>query len=351
MEHRSYMSRATGASLLLVYLILAVPLSSLSQAENIEFSEESPEHEIIVLSEHSHQNDAFTQGLEMYNGSMYERTGLYGESTLREVNPWTGQIIRSISLNDSIFSEGITIYNDTVIMLTWQSEIAYVFNIVDFSLISTYQYQGEGWGICFDGESLVMSNGTSSVSFRNPETFEIERIISITDDFGNDISKINELECVDTPSGPRVLANIWQQDKILMFDPLDGQILGEYDATFLSSKNRVNNNNVLNGIAYNGSSEFWITGKNWSSTYLVRLTNLSDNNKNICILACDGENNSETKGIEVIIWSIVILLIFLLIARGKRTSHNLDFQESGNRYDEQSSVTPLQRGAEVRVND
>ena len=136
-----------------------------------------------------------------------------------------------------------------------------------------------------------------------------------------------------------------------MFDPLDGQILGEYDATFLSSKNRVNNNNVLNGIAYNGSSEFWITGKNWSSTYLVRLTNLSDNNKNICILACDGENNSETKGIEVIIWSIVILLIFLLIARGKRTSHNLDFQESGNRYDEQSSVTPLQRGAEARVND
>lgn len=194
MEHRSYMRRTRRSGLLLAYLVLSILFSSLVQAENTTKYDESIEHEIVILSEHNHHDEAFTQGLEMYNGSIYESTGLYGHSSLREVNPWTGDIIRSKSFNDSIFSEGITVYNNTIIMLTWETQTAYVFEMDNLSEISSYEYEGEGWGICFDGNSFVMSNGTSTVSFRNPETFEIERTVSVKDSFGNLINRINELE-------------------------------------------------------------------------------------------------------------------------------------------------------------
>ena len=106
------MRRTRRSGLLLAYLVLSILFSSLVQAENTAKYDESIEHEIVILSEHNHHDEAFTQGLEMYNGSIYESTGLYGHSSLREVNPWTGDIIRSKSFNDSIFSEGITVYNN-----------------------------------------------------------------------------------------------------------------------------------------------------------------------------------------------------------------------------------------------
>jgi len=345
------MSRTRGRGLLLASLVFVSIFSSLIQAENIEKYEPNVEHEIVIISEHNHQDEAFTQGLEMYNGSIYESTGLYGHSSLREVNPWTGDVIRSKTFNDSIFSEGITVYNDTIVMLTWKSETAYVFEIESLTLVSSYEYEGEGWGICFDGNSFVMSNGTSSVSFRNQETFEIERTVSVTDGFGNLINRINELECIDTPSGPRILANIWQQDRILVFDPSNGTVTGEYDARNLSSENNNGNNNVLNGIAHSSDSEFWITGKNWSTMYLVQMTNLSWTGENICISSCGNDQYSSILYTELISALAIVLLISYILLRRDNTSKNKKSEETVNRHDEHLNPPPLSQGDEEILND
>ncbi len=345
------MSRTRRSGLLLTYLVLSIIFSSLVQAENTSIYDESIEHEIVILSEHNHHNEAFTQGLEMYNGSIYESTGLYGHSSLREVNPWTGDIIRSKSFNDSVFSEGITVYNDTIIMLTWETQIAYVFEMDNLSQVSSYEYEGEGWGICFDGNSFVMSNGTSTVSFRSPETFEIERIVSVADSFGNLIDRINELECVNTPAGPRVLANIWQQDRILVFDPSNGTVVGDYDASHLSSKNDNGHNNVLNGIAHISDSEFWITGKNWSSMYLVQMTNLSGAEANICISHCEAAQDSNISDNSLITIGVLILVIMFIFLRRDDMPADKKSVETSNRHDEQLNLPPLSQEDKGMLND
>ena len=351
MEHRSYMSRTGRSSLLLLLLVSVIVFSPLIQAENTDQYEENIEHEIIILSEHYHQNDAFTQGLEMYNGTIYESTGLYGFSSLREVNPLTGDIIRSKSFNDTVFSEGITVYNDTIVMLTWKSQIAYVFEMQNLTQVSSYEYEGEGWGICFNGSSFVMSNGTSSISFRNTETFEIERTVSVTDSFGNQISRLNELECVNTPAGPRVIANVWQRDIIVVFDPSNGTVVGEYDASHLSSENNHGINNVLNGIAHSTDSEFWITGKNWSKMYLVQLTNLSQTGEDICVSSCETGQDSILSGIGLVTITALIVAILFIFFGGDNTPVGKNGVENDNRHDEQPDSTPLLQGEEVILDD
>ncbi len=340
MEHRSYMSRAGRSSLLLSLLVSAIVFSSPIQAENIDKYGENIEHEIIIIGEIYHHIDAFTQGLEMYNGTIYESTGLYGFSSLREVDPLTGDVIRSKSFNDTIFSEGITVYNDTIVMLTWKSQIAYVFEMENLSEVSSYEYEGEGWGICFDGGSFVMSNGTSSISFRNTETFEIERTVSVTDSFGNPISRINELECVNTPAGPRVIANVWQQDIIVVFDPSNGTVVGEYDASHLSSENSNGINNVLNGIAHSTGSEFWITGKNWSKMYLVQMTNLSQAGEDICVSSCETGQDSISSGTCLVTITVLVVGILFIFSERDDIPAGENGVETGNRHDEQPNPTP-----------
>ena len=351
MEHRSYMSRTGRSSLLLSLLVSGILFSTLIQAENTDQYEENIEHEIIILNEHYHQNDAFTQGLEMYNGTIYESTGLYGFSSLREVDPLTGDVIRMKSFNDTVFSEGITVYNDTIVMLTWKSQIAYVFEMENLSQVSSYEYEGEGWGICFDGESFVMSNGTSSISFRNTETFEIERTVSVTDSFGNPINRINELECVNTPAGPRVIANVWQRDIILVFDPSNGTVVGEYDASHISSENNHGINNVLNGIAHSTDSEFWITGKNWSKMYLIQMTKLSQTGEDICVSSCETQKDSIFSGTGLVTITVLIVGILFIFSRRYDTHVRKNGVETGNRHDEQPNPTPPPQGDEVILDD
>jgi len=320
---------------MLASLIFLTVLLPIFHAESTSNSDTSVEYEIVLLSEHYHDNEAFTQGLEMYNGSIYESTGLYGSSSLREVDPWSGQVIRSVALNDTIFSEGITVYNETIIMLTWKSEIAYVFDIKNLTVVSSFSYQGEGWGICYDGEYLIMSNGTSSISIRDPDSFNVLRVITVTDELGNRINKINELECISTAEGSRVLANIWQDDRIVLFDPSNGTLLGDFDASSISEKNSNGINNVLNGIAHHNSSEFWITGKNWSSMYLVSMTNLSGVEKVKCFTVCGQNNNSPLTAISlVLLMTVIFSIAFLYLDQKTRNEKNQEIDESNNRHDE-----------------
>ncbi len=327
--------------MLVIVLILSLSSSSFgSAAEDEEF-----ELEVVVIDEIPHDPGAFTQGLEMYEGRMFESTGLFGESTLREVDPFSGDVLRFASLEASLFGEGIAVVGDKIFMLTWQNNTALVFDKETFSIIRNLSYEGEGWGLCFDGSSLVMSNGSSSLSFRDPETFEISRTVTITDNHGNQVEMINELECVTTPSGQSIFANVWQEDRILMIDPISGNVLREYDASFLSSENGVEHNNVLNGIAHRGSSEFWITGKNWTSMYLVDLPMSIEMDENSCHSSCLIEREILEN------WPLLLFALAGITIFKFATSKDGEEEGSNNRHDEQPSTTPTMQRRGVDDNE
>ena len=294
--------------------------------------------DMILIRSVPHDSEAFTQGLVMDNGRMFESTGLFGESTLREVNITTGEIIRQTSLEPSLFGEGIAVVGDSIFMLTWLNETALVFDKETFNLTSTMSYEGEGWGLCFDGSNLVMSNGSSFLSFRNPANFEIIHSVEVTDSGGNGVQMINELECVSADSGDMILANVWQEDRILKIDPSNGNIVAEFDASFLSSQNGVTNNEVLNGIAHNGSSEYWVTGKNWTSMYLVELLTSDEEDDKACSPDCPIDSDSDTT-LSKWIFLLALLLAGIAVFNKSGAKGHFDDQVSGNRHDEQPSAT------------
>ena len=221
--------------------------------------------EMTLISTHSHDPSAFTQGLEMHDGYLYESTGLYGHSSLRQVDPSSGEVLRMKMLDETYFGEGITIVNDSIYMLTWKQGKALVFDIDTFDLVANLSYSGEGWGLCFDGTHLVMSNGTSELTIREPADFSIISTLTVSDG-GVEVEKLNELECV----GDSVYANIWGSNLIVTIDISSGDVLQTVDASSLSQGEPDDHNAVLIGIAYVAESEaFLLTGKNWSSMHLV----------------------------------------------------------------------------------
>ena len=225
--------------------------------------------ELHVISSHSHDEGAFTQGLEMHDGLLYESTGLYGSSSLREVDPSSGEVLRQTRLDQSLFGEGITVVGDTIVMLTWREEIALVFDIETLEVIANHTYSGEGWGLCYDGNHLVMSNGTSDLTFRNPSNFSVEATLPVTNQ-GIEVDLLNELECV----GQTVYANVWGSDSIIAIDKTTGEVESTIDASVLTENESDGYNDVLNGIAYFPERDaFLITGKNWTSMHLVSFEN------------------------------------------------------------------------------
>ena len=265
MEHRSDMIRPGPAprvfpALLVVMLLTFAPVAAEGSSEVTE---------LHVISSHPHDEGAFTQGLEMHEGSLYESTGLYGSSSIREVDPSSGEVLRQTQLNSSLFGEGITIVGDTIVMLTWRGEIALVFDIVTLEIIANHTYSGEGWGLCYDGNHLVMSNGTSDLTFRNPSDFSVEATLPVTDQ-GIEVDFLNELECV----GQTVYANVWGDDSIIAINKTTGEVESTIDASVLAENESDGYNDVLNGIAYLPELDaFLITGKNWTSMYLVSFEN------------------------------------------------------------------------------
>jgi glutaminyl-peptide cyclotransferase len=201
----------------------------------------------------------------MHDGSLYESTGLYGHSSLREVDPASGEVLRQTQLEESLFGEGITVVGDTIVMLTWREEVALVFDIETFEVVGNHTYSGEGWGLCNDGTSLVMSNGTSELAFRDPEDFTVQSTLLVTLD-GQQTNLLNELECV----GGMIYANVWRSDLILAINSTSGAVEFTVDASQLAALESGPSKGVLNGIAYFAESDaFLVTGKNWTSMHLV----------------------------------------------------------------------------------
>jgi glutaminyl-peptide cyclotransferase len=222
---------------------------------------------VEVIERRPHDARSYTQGLEMADGRLYEGNA-YGPAAVREVDPDTGAIVRSVELDRAYFGEGITIVDDRLIQLTWQEHTAFIYRLSDLAQIGTFSYDTEGWGLCDDGTRLVMSDGTSRLYFRDRETFEVLGTVDVTND-GLPSEGLNELECVDGV----VYANVYPTETIMRIDPTSGFVTGVIDASGLlgAGGSAGEEGAVLNGIAYDETSQtFLLTGKLWPALFEVR---------------------------------------------------------------------------------
>lgn len=219
-----------------------------------------------ILETLPHDADAFTQGLVAAGDVIYESTGLYGESTLRQVDRGTGEVIRQVELDDSFFGEGLELVDDNLVQLTWQQQTAILWDAETFAELDRLSYEGEGWGLCADGNRLVLSDGTPSLRFYDPVSFEELSDVTVTRD-GEPVALLNELECV----GGLVFANVWMTTDIVVIDPATGEVIAVVDATSIDEVDDPSGRAVLNGIAYDEVSDvFLLTGKLWPTMYVVR---------------------------------------------------------------------------------
>ncbi|MCH2223402.1 MAG: glutaminyl-peptide cyclotransferase [Crocinitomicaceae bacterium] len=226
----------------------------------------------VIEKEYPHDPRNFTQGLEFYKGKLFEGTGdpgHTGQTKIGEIDLETGTFKNDqfISLDANYFGEGITILNDKLYQLTWQKGKCFVYDVNALDQISIseeFTYLGEGWGLCNNGVSLIMSDGSEHITFRNPETFEIEKTLNVYNHLGPIVS-LNELEWING----RIYANIWQGDEIIVIDPTSGKVLERIDAIDIVINGR-GNGEVLNGIAYQAEeNKLYLTGKNWPSLFEV----------------------------------------------------------------------------------
>jgi glutamine cyclotransferase len=228
---------------------------------------DAPERlKVKVLSTRPHDPEAFTQGLVLQGGTLYESTGLYGKSSLREVDPKTGAVKRKVAVPAEYFAEGLALVGDRLLQITWKEEKALVYDRAGFKPAGEFRYDGEGWGLCSDGTRLVMSDGSDRLTFRDPKTFAVLSILNVTL-AGKPANQLNELECVDGT----IYANVWQTDDILRIDPRDGRVTAVVDASGLLTPEERGKTDVLNGIAWNPVTKtFLITGKLWPKMFEVQ---------------------------------------------------------------------------------
>ncbi len=223
---------------------------------------------VEVVNIFPHDPEAFCQGLIYADGSLYEGTGQYGASSLRQVELETGRVLRQADLAERIFGEGITLWGDSIVQLTWKQRRAYAFDRDTFAHRQTFRYQGEGWGLTHDGEHLIMSDGSATLRFLDPATFKEVRRITVRDGRRR-IDKLNELEYVRG----EIYANVWYQDVIVRISPADGRVLGRLDLRSLwPARDRPSREHVLNGIAYDPANDrLFVTGKNWPRLFELRI--------------------------------------------------------------------------------
>jgi glutamine cyclotransferase len=220
---------------------------------------------VDVLAEQPHDPTAFTQGLELDDGVLYEGTGRAGLSRLRELDPATGAVRRSAAVPDGAFGEGITVAGDRIWQLTYTEGVALEWDRATLTPLRRVPTTGQGWGLCFDGTRLVRTDGSARLRFHDPATFAETGGVDVTLD-GQPLPELNELECVDG----RVWANVWRTDRIVAIDPANGHVTAVVDASGLLTAAQRQQTDVLNGIAAVGPGEFMLTGKLWPASFRVR---------------------------------------------------------------------------------
>lgn len=233
-------------------------------------SQKTPVQQIsyTIAHRYPHDNAAFTQGLEIYQGAFLESTGQYGLSTLRRTSITTGKIEKSTLLNQRYFGEGMTQMSGSIYMLTWLNQEGLVFDAKTLKQKGAFSYTGEGWGITNDGRYLYMSNGTSLVTVLDPASWTVVRTIAVTLD-GMAVSQLNELEWING----EIWANVWQSDKVVRISPSTGNVTGVMDLTGILPQNeRTPSTDVLNGIAWDSTAKLlYVTGKNWPAMFALTI--------------------------------------------------------------------------------
>ncbi|MGN7513962.1 MAG: glutaminyl-peptide cyclotransferase [Allomuricauda sp.] len=227
-----------------------------------------------IVNSYPHDTGAYTQGLEFHEGTLYESTGKKGASTVRKVNFETGEVLQQIDMDASVFGEGITIMNDKLYQLTWQSGLGYVYDISNLEKIKNFTYgkSREGWGLCHDDEKIFKSDGTEKIWFLDPETLEEQGYIETVTN-KSIFNMANELEYVDG----KIYANVYQKESMMIIDATSGAIEGVINFGGLKSKVKKGpewdeGNSVLNGVAYHPEREtFFVTGKNWDKLFEVEI--------------------------------------------------------------------------------
>ncbi len=223
-----------------------------------------------ITKAYPHPPDSFTQGLVYEKGFLFEGTGQYGLSCLRKIKFETGEILKETKLPKNLFGEGITIYKDRIIQLTWLSRTGFVYDKNSFRLLDSFRYPVpiEGWGLTTDGSHLIMSDGSDRLYFLDPETYDIKRQLDVYDHRGP-VRNINELEYV----AGAIYANVWQSQSIIKIDMITGRIMGVIDLGEIVPKSyRGHNDYVLNGIAYDSeNNRFFVTGKMWPRVFEMQL--------------------------------------------------------------------------------
>jgi glutamine cyclotransferase len=220
-----------------------------------------------VLRSFPHDSRAFTQGLLMWGGKLYEGTGLYGRSTVRRVDLVSGLVEQEAALPAEIFGEGLARVGERLFQLTWKSHKALVWDLATLEKVAEFSYEGEGWGLCFDGKHLVMSDGSDRLTFRNPTSFAKEGEVRVRRD-GRPVAHLNELECIRGA----VYANVWLDNHIARIDPKSGEVTGWIDASGLLDSSEAASADVLNGIAeMERTDHLLVTGKRWPRLFEVQV--------------------------------------------------------------------------------
>ncbi|MCF8709821.1 glutaminyl-peptide cyclotransferase [Rhizorhapis sp. SPR117] len=221
-----------------------------------------------VVATYPHDPGAFTQGLFYHDGALYESTGREGQSDIRKVRLKDGKVLRRVAIPGQYFGEGIVLWKDEIISLTWMNGIGFRWNLHDFKRRGSFHYKGEGWALTQDGTHMFMSDGTPQLRVIDPANFSELSRITVTDQ-GQPVSRLNELEYVKG----EIWANIWFSPRIARIDPATGQVKGWIDLSpLVDAQGLTDSDSVLNGIAYDArENRLFITGKNWSNLYEIAL--------------------------------------------------------------------------------
>lgn len=228
----------------------------------------APEYGYRIVERYPHRSTAFTQGLLIHDGVLYEGTGQYGRSGVARLDLERGTILDHRSLSSQYFGEGIAIAGDRLYQLTWKSSLVFVYDADTLDPVTTHYHPGEGWGLTHDGEHLILSDGSDTLQFIRPDDFSVQRRISVTRD-GHPVPRLNELEYIDG----EVWANVWMTDHIVRIDPRNGVVTGVVDLSGLSRQTRTGGrDSVLNGIAWDAEhGRLLVTGKLWADLFQIEL--------------------------------------------------------------------------------
>lgn len=227
-----------------------------------------PTERLEVVRTFPHDPEAYTQGLVFYDGRIFESTGMHGRSSVREVDPGTGEVVRIRSLEEEYFGEGIARVGSSLVQLTWKEETAFVYDLETFEILDTFEFEAEGWGLCHDGDWLYMTTGEAVLYLRDPATFELHDSRPITRG-GRALPEVNDLACV----GDYLYANVLDSDRIVRIAKESGEVVSEIDASILEPEGGRPDDiqAVLNGIAHDSESgTFYLTGKLWPTMFEVR---------------------------------------------------------------------------------